>query len=101
MRQIEPELINPLGEFLLVRPEEPDELTKGGILLPENARNQGQARVGMVLRVGSGKLMPDGRRIPIEVIAGDRVLYKQHLGHKLPDGELMLLECDLLAKILG
>jgi chaperonin GroES len=91
--------LKPLGDRLLVRPVEEEETTASGIVLPDTAKEKPQK--GEVLAVGDGKL-EDGKRIPLDVAAGDQVLYSKYGGTDITvDGEdlLVLRESDVLAKI--
>ena len=89
----------PLADRLVVKPIEREEITKGGIVLPDTVKEKPQE--GEVLAVGPGKLSEDGKRIPMEVQVGDIVLYARYGGTevKVEDEELMILrESDILAK---
>lgn len=90
--------IKPLADRLLVRPIEREQKTKGGIFLPDTAKEKPQE--GEVLAVGPGKLSDDGNRIAMEVKVGDRVIYAKYGGTeiRLDDEELIILrESDILA----
>jgi len=89
----------PLADRLVVKPIEREEVTKGGILLPDTAQEKPQE--GKVVAVGPGKLSDDGKRIAMEVKVGDTVLYAKYGGTeiKVEDEDLMILrESDILAK---
>ena len=90
----------PLGDKVVVRPVEAEEITAGGIVLPDAA--QEKPRQGKVLSVGDGRLNQDGSRSEHEVTAGDRVLYSQYSGTEVAvDGESLLImsENDILAVV--
>ena len=90
----------PLADRVLVKPIERQEMTKGGILLPDTAKEKPQE--GKVLAVGPGKLTDDGKRIPMGLKMGDTVLYARYGGteYKLDDEELMIMrESDILGVI--
>lgn len=92
--------LQPLGDRLVVKPIEREERTKGGILLPDTAKEKPQE--GKVLAVGPGKLTEDGKRIAMDIKVGDTVLYARYGGteYKLDDEELMILrESDVLGII--
>jgi chaperonin GroES len=92
--------IQPLGDRVMVEREEAEEVTAGGIVLPDSAKDK-PAR-GKVLGVGNGRLMDDGTRHALQVKKGDRVLFSSYAGEpfKLGDRELMLMhEEDILAVI--
>ena len=89
----------PLADRLVVKPIEREEVTKGGIFLPDTAKEKPQE--GEVLAVGPGRLSDDGKRIAMDVKVGDIVLYAKYGGTeiKIDDEELMILrESDILAK---
>ncbi|MFC1953760.1 co-chaperone GroES [Chloroflexota bacterium] len=89
----------PLADRLVVKPIEREDVTKGGILLPDTAQEKPQE--GKVMAVGPGKLADDGKRIAMEVKVGDTVLYAKYGGTeiKVEDEDLMILrESDILAK---
>ena len=91
--------IQPLADRLVVKPIEREEVTKGGIVLPDTAREKPQE--GKVIAVGPGRLSDDGKRIAMEVKVGDRVIYAKYGGTeiRIEDEELVILrESDILAK---
>jgi len=91
--------IQPMADRVVVKPIEREEMTKGGILLPDTAKEKPQE--GEVLAVGQGRLSEDGKRIPMDVKVGDIVVYAKYGGTeiKVDDEELMILrESDILAK---
>ncbi|HUT96524.1 MAG TPA: co-chaperone GroES [Dehalococcoidales bacterium] len=91
--------LQPLGDRLVVKPIEGEQKTKGGIILPDTAKEKPQE--GKVLAVGPGRLTEDGKRIAMEVKVGDVVLYVKYGGTevKIEGEELMVLrESDILAK---
>ncbi len=90
--------LKPLGNRVVVEPIEQEELTAGGIVLPETAKEKPQK--GKVLSVGPGDRDDDGKRIPLDVNAGDTVLFAKYSGTEIKvDGKklLILRESDLLA----
>ncbi len=92
--------LQPLGDRIVVKPIQREEVTKGGIILPDTAKEKPQE--GEVIAVGPGKLTEDGKRVEMEVKKGDRVLYAKYAGTevKLGDEELLIIrESDVLAKI--
>jgi chaperonin GroES len=91
--------LQPLADRLVVKPIEREEVTRGGIVLPDTAKEKPQE--GEVLAVGPGRLSDDGKRIAMEVKVGDRVIYAKYGGTeiKIEDEELVILrESDILAK---
>jgi chaperonin GroES len=90
--------LKPLGNRVVVEPQEEEEITAGGIVLPETAKEKPQK--GTVLAVGPGDRNEDGERIPMDVSEGDTVLYAKYAGTEIKlDGKklLILRESDLLA----
>jgi len=91
--------LQPMADRLVVKPIEREEVTKGGIYLPDTAKEKPQE--GKVLAVGPGRLTEDGKRIAMEVKVGDIVVYTKYGGTeiKVDDEELIILrESDILAK---
>jgi chaperonin GroES len=91
--------LQPLADRLVVKPIEKEEVTKGGIFLPDTAKEKPQE--GEVVAVGPGRLSEDGKRIAMDVKKGDRVIYAKYGGSeiKIDDEELIILrESDILAK---
>lgn len=89
-RRTEMAKIQPLGDRVIVKPIEPKEVVKGGIIIPDTAKEKPQE--GEVLAVGPGKFDKDGKRVPMDVKAGDKVLYGKFSGTELKiDGETCLI----------
>ena len=91
--------LKPLGDRVVVKPIEGEEVTKGGIILPDTAKEKPQE--GKILAVGPGRLGEDGKRMPMDVKVGDVVLYVKYGGTEIKvDGEelMILSENDILAK---
>ena len=94
--------LKPLGGRVIVEPTEQEEMTAGGIILPETAKEKPQE--GKILAAGPGDRDEDGERIPMEVQIGDKVLYAKYSGTEVKmDGKklLILRESDILAVIEG
>ncbi|MFU8826760.1 MAG: co-chaperone GroES [Brevefilum sp.] len=92
--------IKPLGNRLVVEPIEEEEITAGGIVLPETAKEKPQK--GVVLAVGPGERNDQGEHMPLEVAEGDQVLFAKYSGTEVKyDGKKLLImrESDILAKI--
>lgn len=88
----------PLADRVVVKAIEQEERTKGGIVLPDTAKEKPQE--GEVLAVGSGRLLDNGQRVPLEVKVGDRVVFAKYGGTEVKvDGEeyIILRESDILA----
>jgi len=92
--------IRPLGQNVLLRRLEAEEKTKGGIILPDTAKEK--PREGEVLAVGEGELDKDGKRKEFQVKAGDRVIFSSYAGTEVKlHGEeyLILSEDDILGVV--
>jgi chaperonin GroES len=90
--------LRPLSDRLVVEPQEKDEKTASGIILPETAKEKSQK--GSVLAAGPGRNDDDGKRIEMDVKTGDVVLYARYTGTetKIDDRKLLILkESDILA----
>jgi chaperonin GroES len=90
--------IRPVGDRMVVKPTQPEDVTKSGIVIPETAKEKPQ--IGDVVAVGSGKLLDNGSRSAPEVKAGDHILYAKYGGAEftLDDQKyLVLRESDVLA----
>jgi len=91
--------IQPLGDRVVVKPLEAETKTKGGIVLPDTAKEKPQE--GKVVAVGKGKVLDSGAVQPLEVKAGDKVLYGKYSGNEITtkDGDELLImrEEDILA----
>ncbi|HTC72382.1 MAG TPA: co-chaperone GroES [Solirubrobacteraceae bacterium] len=94
--------LKPLGDRLIVRAIEEEAKTASGLVLPDTAKEKPQ--IGEVLAAGDGKFDDSGKRIPLEVKKGDKVLYSKYGGTETKDpktGEdlLVLRESDVLATV--
>lgn len=93
--------LKPLADRIIVKPLDAVEKTKGGILLPETAKEKPQE--GKILAVGKGKLKDDGKIQPLELKVGDIVLYGKYSGTEITteEGEQVLImrEEDVLAVV--
>jgi chaperonin GroES len=92
--------IKPLADRILVKREEPSETVRGGIIIPDTAKEKPQE--GRVMAAGPGKIDEHGKRVPMEVKKGDRILMGKYAGTEVKiDGEehLILREDDVLAII--
>jgi chaperonin GroES len=92
--------IRPLQDRIIVKRVEEEEKTKGGIIIPDSAKEKPQE--GEVLAVGPGKVSEEGKKIAMEVKVGDRVLFSKYAGTeiKLEGGEhLIMREDDILGII--
>ena len=92
--------LKPLADRVLVKPLTEEEVTKGGIILPDTAKEKPQR--GEIVAVGPGRLDDEGKRVPMEVKKGDKVLYDKYAGTevKLGDEEYLILrESNIVAKL--
>lgn len=90
--------VKPLADRVLVKPIEMAEVKKGGIIIPDTAKEKPQE--GQVVEVGPGRTTEDGKKIPMEVKKGDTVLYGKYSGsevHVDDDDFLIMRESDILA----
>ena len=95
-------MLQPLGDHIVVKPGEAEQVTASGLVLPDTA--QKKPREGKVLAVGSGKLLENGQRAPMEVSVGDVVVYAQYGGTEVTvEGEdyVILDEGSVLAVKTG
>ncbi len=90
--------LKPLSDRVVLKPVEAEEKTKGGIVLPDTAKDKPQE--GEVVAVGSGRILDNGEKLTPEVKVGDRVIYSKYSGTEIKvDGEeyLIVRESDILA----
>ena len=95
----------PLGDRIVVKQTRQEEVRASGLVIPDTAREKPQ--LGEVIAVGPGRLDDNGKRLPIDLKTGDRVLYAKYSGQEIPRGvfgdsdeEYMVLkESDILAKL--
>lgn len=88
----------PLGDRLVVKPLPQEEVTKGGIILPDTAKEKPQQ--GEVIAVGNGRILDNGQKAPMEVKVGEKVLYGKYSGTEIKlDGEeyLIIAEKEVFA----
>jgi len=91
--------LDPLGDRVVVKPSTKEEVTKGGIVIPDTAKEKPQE--GEVMAVGPGKMTEEGKRIPLDVKVGDIVVYAKYGGTEIKEGDeelIILRESDILAK---
>lgn len=91
--------LEPLGDRIVVKPIAKEEVTKGGIVLPDTAKEKPQE--GEVIAVGPGRMTEEGKRIALDVNKGDTVIYPKYSGTELKiEGEeyLIMRESEVLAK---
>jgi len=91
--------IEPLGDRVVIKPTPKEEVSKGGIVLPDTAKEKPQE--GKIIAVGPGRLTEEGNRVAMDVKKGDKVIYSKYAGteFKLDGDELIIMrEGDILAK---
>ena len=92
--------LKPLGDKVVVRPTQREETTKSGIVLPDTAKEKPQE--GVIIAVGTGRVLDNGERIALEVHEGQKVLYAKYAGTEIKyEGTdfLIMRESDILAII--
>lgn len=96
-------ILKPMNDYLLIEPIKEDEVTKGGIVIPETAREERPVK-GKVIAVGPGKLNDKGERIPLNIKEGQTVIFKKYAPDeiKIDDKEYYFVrEDDILAVVEG
>ena len=89
--------VKPLGDRVIIKPMPQEEKTKGGVILPDTAKEKPQQ--GEVVAVGKGRITDDGKKIEMEVKAGDKVLYGKYSGTEIKiegDEYLIVKESEIL-----
>jgi chaperonin GroES len=92
--------VKPLADRVLIKPLEAAEMKKGGIIIPDTAKEKPQE--GEVMEVGPGRVTDDGNKVPMEVKKGNKVLYGKYSGTEvtIDDVEYLIMrESDILAVI--
>ena len=90
--------IRPLADRVVIKPIDETEVKKGGIIIPDTAKEKPQE--GEIVEVGPGRITDDGKKISLEVKKGDKVLYGKYSGTEISVGDndyLILRETDILA----
>ena len=93
--------IQPLGDRVLVEPIKEDEVNKGGIIIPDTAKEKPQE--GKVVAIGTGKLDDDGKKLPFNVKKGDTILMPKYGGTeiKLNDKDYQIMREDDILAVIG
>jgi chaperonin GroES len=93
--------VRPLHDRLLVRRIDKEETAKGGIIIPDSAKEKPQE--GEVLAAGNGKILESGTKVPLDVKAGDKILFGKYSGTeiKIDDEEVLILREDEVLAVLG
>jgi chaperonin GroES len=90
--------LKPLADRVVIKPSPAEERSKGGIILPDTAKEK--PVVGEIVAIGPGKVTDDGKKVPMEVKVGDKVLYGKYSGTEVTvEGEeyLIMREADIFA----
>ena len=90
--------LKPLGDRVVLKPSDKEEKTKSGILLPDTAKEKPQE--GTVEAVGTGRILDNGTKVPMELKVGDKILYAKYAGNEFKVDEveyLIVSEKDVLA----
>lgn len=92
--------IQPLGDRVLVKPQEAKETKRGGIIIPDSAKEKPQE--GLIVATGKGKTTEDGKVLPMDVKPGDKILYGKYSGSeiKLDDEDYLIMHQDDILGIL-
>ena len=91
--------MQPMADLVLVKPNKSEQVSRGGIVLPDTAKEKPQE--GTVIAVGTGRVSEAGKKIPMEIAVGDVVLFSKYGGTEITvegDELVMLHEADILAK---
>jgi chaperonin GroES len=93
--------VRPLRDRLLVQRIEEKEQIKGGIIIPDSAKEKPQE--GKVVAIGSGKILDDGTKVALDVKVGDKILFGKYSGTdiKIDDEEMLILREDEVLAVLG
>lgn len=94
--------VRPLADRVMVRTLETGEVKKGGIIIPDTAKEKPQE--GEIIEVGPGRMTEDGKKIDLEVKKGDKILYGKYSGTEISlngDEFLIMRESDILAVVTG
>ena len=97
--------IVPLGDRIVVKQAQQEEVRASGLVIPDTAKEKPQ--LGEVVAVGPGRVDDSGKRVPMELAVGDRVLYAKYSGQEVPkyvmgtdeEEHIVLRESDILAKV--
>jgi len=90
--------LTPIGDRVVVKPEPEEQKTKSGIVLPDTAKEKPQE--GTVVSVGTGRILDNGQKVPLEVKVGDKIIYSKYGGTEVKIDEeeyIILSERDILA----
>lgn len=94
--------LRPLGDRVLVKPKEEKETKRGGIIIPDTAKEKPQE--GEIIAVGTGKIMDNGTKVPMDVKVGDKILFGKYSGNEVKVDEveyLIMHQDDIMGIIEG
>jgi chaperonin GroES len=93
-------LLKPLGDRIVVKPTAAEEVTRGGIVLPDSAKERPQE--GEIIAVGAGRTLETGAQVPMEVKVGDKIIYSKYGGTEVKIGgeEYVILRQDDVLSIV-
>jgi chaperonin GroES len=93
--------LRPLGDRVVIKPTPREEMTKSGIVLPDTAKEKPQE--GEVIAVGNGKILDNGTKVPLDVKAGDKILFGKYSGTdiKIDDEEYLILREDEVLAVVS
>jgi len=92
--------VKPLGDRVLIQPEDQEQTTASGLVLPDTAKEKPQE--GVVIAAGAGRVTEDGKTVPLEIKEGDKVLYAKYAGTEINiegDEHLIIREDDVLGVV--
>ena len=92
--------LKPLADRVVIKPKTREETTRSGIVLPDTAKEKPQE--GTIVAAGPGRVLDDGKRVPLDLKVGDNVIYAKYAGteYKVNDEDLLILkESDVLAVV--
>ena len=92
--------LSPLADRVMIKPLDKEQVTKGGLVIPDTAKERPQE--GEVVAVGVGRITDDGKKVAMELKVGDKIVYSRYAGNEWKEDDieyLILKESEILAKI--
>ncbi len=92
--------LSPLADRVMIKPLDKEQVTKGGLVIPDTAKERPQE--GEVVAVGVGRVTDDGKKVAMELKVGDKIVYSRYAGNEWKEDDieyLILKESEILAKI--